>query len=285
MDLTAAYRMTGQAAAAAAEVEAELSVTPDPRAGAFFDIDNTVMRGASLFYLARGLAERRLLQPSQVADFTRRQMRFVLSGSENLTDMASVIESALAFVKGRRVDDVVAFGEQVFQERMVENLWPGTLALAQGHLDAGQRVWLVSATPVELATIIAESLGLTGALGTVSEVRDGVYTGHLVGLPLHGRAKAEAVRALAAREGLELERCSAYSDSSNDIPMLSLVGHPHAINPDRKLAAHARTVGWPIQDYRRRRHVGRVGKPLAVGASVTASVAGVAALLRRGKNT
>src|ERR671933_586390 len=123
---------------------------------------------------------------------------------------------------------------------MEQRIWAGTRALAEQHLDAGQRVWLVTATPVELARIIAHRLGLTGALGRVSEVEDGRYTGRLVGEPLHGAAKAEAVRALAEREGLDLARCSAYSDSYNDLPMLSTVGHPVVVNPDPDLRREAR---------------------------------------------
>ena len=74
-------------------------------------------------------------------------------------------------------------------------------------------------------------------MGTVAEHVDGVYTGRLVGDMLHGPAKAEAIKALAARESLDLSRCSAYSDSYNDLPMLSMVGDPCAINPDAKLRA------------------------------------------------
>ena len=81
-------------------------------------------------------------------------------------------------------------------------------------------MWLVTAAPIEIANVIARRLGLTGALGTVAEHVDGVYTGELVGEMLHGEGKAVAVRTIAEREGLDLERCSAYSDSSNDLPML-----------------------------------------------------------------
>src|SRR5919202_699639 len=133
---------------------------------------------------------------------------------------------------------------------MEQRIWAGTRALAEQHLDAGQRVWLVTATPVELARIIAHRLGLTGALGRVSEVEDGRYTGRLVGEPLHGAAKAEAVRALAEREGLDLARCAAYSDSANDIPMLSLTGQAVAVNPHTGLRAVSRTRGWPVRDFR-----------------------------------
>ena len=263
MDLASEYRMAGEAAAMAAEVEAEMAVTPDPTGAAFFDVDNTVMRGASIFHLARGLAARKFFTTREIADFAWKQLKFVAVGSENLDDMAEATEAALGFVEGRSVDEIVTLGDEIFTEIMQEKLWPGTLALAQSHLDHGQRVWLVTATPVELATIIAKRLGLTGALGTVSEVVNGVYTGKLVGKPLHGPAKAAAVLALAEREGLDLSRCSAYSDSFNDVPMLSLVGHPVAVNPDSDLREHAREEGWEIRDYRRQRMQRRVGIPAA----------------------
>lgn len=263
MDLASEYRMAGEAAAMAAEVEAEMAVTPDPTGAAFFDVDNTVMRGASIFHLARGLAARKFFTTREIADFAWKQLKFVAVGSENLDDMAEATEAALGFVEGRSVDEIVTLGDEIFTEIMQEKLWPGTLALAQSHLDHGQRVWLVTATPVELATIIAKRLGLTGALGTVSEVVNGVYTGKLVGKPLHGPAKAAAVLALAEREGLDLSRCSAYSDSFNDVPMLSLVGHPVAVNPDSDLRDHAREEGWEIRDYRRQRMQRRVGIPAA----------------------
>ena len=126
---------------------------------------------------------------------------------------------------GKSVDEIVAYGEEIYDELMERRIWSGTRALAQQHLDAGQRVWLVTATPVELARIIAERLGLTGALGTVTEVEDGLYTGRLVGEPLHGPAKAEAVRALAEREGLDLSPLHRLQRLAQRLPMLSAVGH------------------------------------------------------------
>lgn len=262
-----AYRRAGEAAAAAAAVDAAHdAATPDPLAAAFFDVDNTIMRGASIFHFAVGLARRKFFSLPEIVDFGRRQLKFVLSGSEDLEDMASATEAALSFVEGRTVNELNELGEEIFVDEMADKLIPGTLGLAQEHLDKGERVWLVTATPVELATLIARDLGLTGALGTVAEVRGGRYTGRLVGAPLHGLAKAEAVRALADREGLDLRRCSAYSDSANDIPMLSLVGHPAAVNPDPLLRAHARENHWPIYEFRRRTQVMRVAVPSVTGA-------------------
>jgi HAD superfamily hydrolase (TIGR01490 family) len=275
-------RLAGQAAAAVAEVEAALTVPPDPVAAAFFDLDNTLVRGASIFYLAMGLARRKFFSSREVAKFVRNQVKFRMYGSEDAIDVADVTEMALAFVQGHPVSEVMAMGREIFDERIAAKVYPRTIAVARAHLDAGQRVWLVSAAPVELATIIAKRLGLTGALGTVSEIRHGVYTGHLVGRPLHGPAKAEAVKALAEREGLDLARCSAYSDSSNDIPMLSLVGDPCAVNPDRKLRRHARDLGWRVVDYRTGRKAAVVVVPaVAVAGAVTGIVAGAVALDRR----
>ena len=271
-DLIRASQVAGEAAAAAAEVTPRAFVEPDLTGAAFFDVDNTVMRGASIFHLARGLAKRKFFTVREVGDFAWKQAKFVVNGSEDLEDMASATEAGLAFVQGKRVDDVVSLGEEIFDELMARKLWPGTLALAQGHLDRGQRVWLVTATPVELASIIAERLGLTGALGTVSEIEHGVYTGRLVGAPLHGKAKAEAVRALAEREGLDLVRCTAYSDSANDVPMLSIVGRAVAVNPDGALRKHARAVGWEIHDYRRSRMNRRYYVPGMVAVAAAAGV-------------
>src|SRR5690606_22999925 len=103
----------------------------------------------------------------------------------------------------------------------------------------------------------------------------------LVGEMLHGPAKAEAIKALAAREGLDLARCSAYSDSSNDLPMLSLVGDPVAINPDARLREHARTHGWRIRDYRTGRKAARVGLVAAAAAGAVAGGLAAAGSARR----
>ena len=176
---------------------------------------------------------------------------------------------------------MVRLGEEIYDEIMAERIWPGTRALAEGHLDQGQRVWLVTATPVELASIIANRLGLTGALGSVAEHKDGVYTGELIGELLHGPAKAEAIRALADREGLDLSRCSAYSDSANDIPMLSLVGTAVAINPDPELRRVAKEQGWQIRDYRSGRKALRIGVPAAAAAGAVGGAVSTGLALRR----
>ena len=276
--------LAGAASAAAADVTGPPAVQPDPTAAAFFDVDNTMMMGASLFWFARGLAARKYLSSRDIARFAWQQAKFRIAGNENPEDMQHIRESALAFVAERPVSEIVEASQEIYDELMADRIWSGTRLLAQKHLDAGQRVWLVTATPVELAQIIAHRLGLTGALGTVSEIVDGRYTGRLVGEMMHGEAKAEAVRALAAREGLDLTRCTAYSDSANDLPMLTLCGTAVAVNPDTELRAVAKSRGWTVRDFRTGRKAAKIGVPTVAAAALSGGlVGGVVALRRRDK--
>jgi HAD superfamily hydrolase (TIGR01490 family) len=281
-DLRSRSALAGEASAAVAEVESSLAVPPDLETAAFFDVDNTIMQGASIFHLARGLYRRRFFGTRDILGAAWKQAYFRFAGVEDPEHVAEARASALAFVKGHRVGELEELSEEIFDEGMAHRIWPGTRALAQLHLDQGQRVWLVTAAPIEIARIIARRLGLTGALGTVSEQVDGVYTGRLVGEMMHGPAKAAAVAALAEREGLDLRRCSAYSDSYNDLPMLQLVGDPVVINPDGRLRDHARDHGWRIRDYRTGRKAARVGLLGAgLAGAVTGGAAAAVALRRR----
>jgi HAD superfamily hydrolase (TIGR01490 family) len=276
----------GEAAAAAA-VAAGDSGPPDVpltdlTAAAFFDVDNTMMVGASIFHFARGLAARKFFTTADLVGFAWQQLKFRIGGRETEYSTTTGRDTALSFVAGRPVAEITALGEEIYDELMADRIWAGTRALAQMHLDAGQRVWLVTATPVELALIIARRLGLTGALGTVAESVDGHYTGRLVGEILHGPAKAHAVRALAVTEGLDLRRCTAYSDSVNDVPMLSAVGTAVAVNPDSELRDIAKERGWQVRDFRTGRKAAKIGvhSVLGAGAIAGAVAAGLAARRR-----
>ncbi|MDR7280542.1 HAD family hydrolase [Catenuloplanes atrovinosus] len=262
------------------DLEAALVPEPAPRAAAFFDLDNTMMQGASLYWFARGLASRRYFTARDVARFAWQQARFRLV-SEHRGHISSARDVALAFFRGWTVGDVERLAEEIFDELMAERIWPGTHALARTHLERGQRVWLVTAAPIEIGRVIAQRLGLTGAIGTVAEITDGVYTGRLVGDLMHGAAKADAVHRLAEVEGLELRRCTAYSDSANDLPMLTCVGTAVATNPDAALRRIARTKGWQVRDFRTARKAARVAVPVAVVTGVLAGAALTVAVRRR----
>lgn len=246
----------------------------DPTAAAFFDLDNTVIQGASLFHLAKGLYRRGFFPTRVILKGLWLQVYFRLVGREKVGHIEDARGVTLGFIEGHTVTELTEISNEVYEESIAHRIWPGTRSLAQMHLDVGQQVWLVTAAPVEVAGIIAARLGLTGALGTTAEHLDGVYTGRLKGDLLHGPAKADAIRALAHEHGFDLAHCFAYSDSYNDLPMLSLVGHPCAINPDRRLLAHAEEFDWQIQDYRSGRKAARLG---LFGAGAAGATAGAVA--------
>ncbi len=253
----------------------------DLTAAAFFDVDNTLVQGASIVHFARGLAARKYFTYGDIMDFAWTQAKFRITGKENARDVAEGREKALSFIAGKPTSELVELGEEIFDDYIADKIWPGTRALAQRHLDAGQQVWLVTATPVELAQTIADRLGLTGALGTVAESVDGVFTGRLVGDILHGPGKAHAVRALAIREGLNLKRCTAYSDSHNDVPMLSLVGRAVAINHDTDLRDVAKVRGWEMYDFRTARKAAKYGAGTAIVLGAAGGGAAAAARFLR----
>ncbi|MBF4547457.1 HAD-IB family hydrolase [Corynebacterium afermentans subsp. lipophilum] len=242
-------------------------IPQDTEAAAFFDVDNTLIQGSSLILLAQGLFKKRFITLSELAPALRKQIRYRVSGSENADDIAEGREQALAIVKDKSVEELKQACREIVDNRMLQKSYADTIELASMHLAAGQQVWLVSATPVQIGQALAETLGFTGALGTVAEEEDGKFTGRLVGDILHGPGKKHAVAALAALQQLDLSKCTAYSDSINDLPMLNMVGSPVAVNPDRALRKHAKAQGWAVRDYRSMRRVVRAGAVPAVLAA------------------
>ncbi len=238
---------------------------------AFFDVDNTIIRGASAFHLARALYARGFFSVRDLLAAGYHQFRYVSFG-ENKSQINSVRERALSIMKGHSVAEVTAIGEEVYDQVLSLRIYPGTRKILDAHLAAGHQVWLITATPIEIGELLARRLGATGALATVAEHHEGIYTGRLVGDMMHGEAKERAVRELGKRRGIDLEASYAYGDSANDIPILSSVGNPCGINPEPRLRRHARHAGWPIREFRGKRRMAKRGLK-------TASWAGAAWML------
>src|SRR5215472_15067594 len=131
--------LAGEASAAAAKVESSPPPVPDPAAGAFFDVDNTLMRGASIYYFARGLAARKMFGPMDLARMAWGQASYRMRGAENADHIDAAREAALAFVAGHRVSDIVSLCEEIYDETMADRIWEGTRELAQPHRGAGHR--------------------------------------------------------------------------------------------------------------------------------------------------
>jgi HAD superfamily hydrolase (TIGR01490 family) len=212
---------------------------------AFFDVDNTLLRGASIFHLGVGAFKKRLISVNDIARFGRQQVSFMRVG-ENEEHVSAARDKALSLAGGHSVSEVVDLSNQIWETTISKKLWPETVELAREHMRKGHEVWLITATPQIVAQVISDRLGFTGALGTIAEERDGVFTGRLVGPLMHGAHKAEAAGELARSLNADLSECWAYSDSSNDLPLLTLVGHQVVVNPDAALSRHAKAEGWSI---------------------------------------
>ncbi len=222
------------------------------KVAAFFDLDNTLLRGSSSFLFGKAAFDRKFLGRRDIYRFAWQQFRFIRQGEK--PGMINHIEDrALGLVAGHRADELAQMVVDVYHEYIEPKLWPETVRIAQEHIAKGREVWIITASPVEMAQHIAKQLGLTGGLGTiVARDANGILTGELEGRPLHGKLKAQALRQLARDRNLSLRKSYAYSDSFNDLPMLSKVGHPVAVNPDKKLEQYAELTGWKILDFKKR---------------------------------
>ena len=232
-----------------------------PTRAAFFDVDNTLVRGSTLYFLGRGMYQRGYFTKADISRFVVANLRFRMTGTEKKEVIDRFQKAATDFVGGHQVSDILKLGEEIYDEFVSPKLWERTCEIAREHLAKGQDVWLVTAAPQDMAEIIASRLGFTGAIGSKVVIKDGVFTGELDGKILHGTEKAVAIRKLAEDHGYDLNECYSYSDSHNDLPLLTAVGNPSAINPDAILRIKALAEGWPVHDFRRARFLNRLLGP------------------------
>ena len=236
-------------------------------AAAFFDLDRTLMAGSSAFQFGRAAYRAGLISRRRLAADAWANVRFRLEGStdEGIDALRERIGDALA---GLRQRDLARLGSDVLAG-VLPRVYPQMLEVAFRHQDEGRRAYICTAASAELAELLAEVLTFDGGIGSRSEVVDGVYTGRPGGPFVYREGKAEAIRELAAREGIDLEASWAYSDSESDLPMLRAVGHPVAVNPDAALARVAREEGWEVMRFetlgRRLKLTGAVAVALAAG--------------------
>jgi HAD superfamily hydrolase (TIGR01490 family) len=216
-------------------------------AGAFFDLDKTLIEGSSAIHFGRAAYRQGLMTRMQLARDLWANVLFRIHGSTDAGSEA-LRERILVAIAGTRVRDLERLGHEVLAG-VLPRVYPEVLHEAYEHQDAGRRVYIVTAASQEMAELMAHVLFFDGGIGTRSEVRDGVYTGRPEGPFTYREGKAEAMRERAAEEGIDLAESYAYSDSESDLPMLRVVGHPVAVNPDAALERVAREEGWRIMRF------------------------------------
>jgi HAD superfamily hydrolase (TIGR01490 family) len=211
---------------------------------AIVDLDNTLVRGSYLFHFGAFLVRRRLLTPAPLLPFLWDEFRFVRDRDERLGMPQRVTEAVLGLTRDRDQVELVALCRQFVEESMDRFVVPEVLESVTDLKDLGIPVYVATASPQELADMVADRLGLAGGLGTIAEVVDGRYTGRLSSPITHGSQKLARVRRLFADVGADPSMSWAFSDSINDLPLLSAVGWPVAVNADAKLREVAASRGW-----------------------------------------
>ena len=216
-----------------------------PGAAAFFDLDRTLLRRSSALALAPAFRAAGLISRRQLAKAAAWQLLFMARGAGH-DAVKRAAEDGLVVLRGFTPGELQTLVAESMERVLRPLVYAESLDLVERHRSRGEPVYIVSATLQEIVQAIADDLGFDGALGTVCEVVDGKYTGRAI-RALHAEGKARCLREL----DYDLAASTAYSDSHTDLPFLEAVGHPVAVNPDRKLRKIAAERGWPIEEFRR----------------------------------
>src|SRR3954452_1185233 len=267
----------GEAGASSEERAPELKSS-----AAFFDLDKTVIAKASMVAFGKPLYRAGLLSRWVLLRALYGQLVYLYLGADE-DRMARMRESVLRVARGWDHAHVASIVRETLDEVIEPIVYDEALDLIREHRAAGRRVFIVSASPEEVVVPLAHHLGADEAIATRAEIDDhGRYTGR-VEFYSYGPHKAEAMREVAARRGIDLGASYAYSDSGTDIPMMEAVGHPVAVNPDRELARVAQERGWEVRWFshkvrlRDRVHMPAPGPTAAVGGGLAATAAAGAA--------
>ncbi len=215
---------------------------------AFFDLDKTVIAKSSLIALgpefhARGMLRRRTLAWGVIS-----QMLFLRFGADE-EKLTKIRESVLKITKGWDANEIRELVDETINELIEPLIYDEALELIDHHLSQGDEVWLVSMSPTQVVEPFAKLLGITGAIASRAKIdENGKFTGEMEFFA-QGENKAVAIKELAQKRGIDLSESFSYSDSATDIPMLQVVGHAFAVNPDKELTKTAHDNEWPILSF------------------------------------
>ncbi len=218
------------------------------REAAFFDLDKTIIAKSSTLVMGRTFYRDGLISSSMVLKTLYAQATYQLSGADH-ERMEQARHAALELTRGWEADRIRQLVRETMEETIAPLAYQEALDLIAAHRRAGRDVWIISSGGEEIVAPFGEFLGIEEVIATRSGIDDeGRYDGTLEFYAYAG-AKATAIRQIAKVRGYDLTRCFAYSDSITDLPMLSVVGHPMAVNPDKELRAAAEAMSWQIQEF------------------------------------
>jgi putative phosphoserine phosphatase/1-acylglycerol-3-phosphate O-acyltransferase len=248
--------------------------------GALFDLDRTLLEGFSAYaYLGERLA-RGTMSPREMLANLGAMLDYKLGRS----GFSGVVGRTTEPLRGVAESVLEELGESVFRKHLMGRIFPEAKALVQTHRERGHTLAIISSATRYQIEPVARYLGIEHVLCTRLEVKDGILTGKVIRPTCYGEGKAAAARKLAASEGLDLSVSHFYTDAVEDLPLLELVGRPHVLNPDAKLAMLARERHWPVQHFAPRAAGAReaAGTVLAYGSMIPAVLVGRAVGLLTG---
>jgi len=241
---------------------------------AFFDLDKTILAKSSSFAFARPFYKEGLIGRSDVVRSAYAQFVYLASGADH-DQMETMREYMSKLVTGWDVDKVQAIVGETLDEIVDPMVYEEAVTLIEEHKAAGRHVIIISSSGTDIVEPIGQRLGVDLAIGTQVAIEEGEYTGEIL-FYAYGEGKAEAMRSLAEERGYDLSDSYAYTDSHTDLPMLEVVGHPVAVNPDSELRKIAVERGWPISDFRKPVAMRQATKRQALAAGSAVALSAVA---------
>ncbi len=215
---------------------------------AFFDLDKTIVSRSSSLALSKPLYRAGMVSRGQLLKGAYAQLVYLLVGADE-QKMERLKQGMLQLTKGWDRRQIERLVQDVLLDVIDPYVYQEALDLIAHHKSQGRRIYIVSSSPEEIVRPLARHFGVAGVIATRARVgADNRYTGELE-FYAYGEEKADAIRRLAERWGVDLANSYAYTDSSTDLPMLEAVGHPVAVNPDKELRAVAEEKGWEVLDF------------------------------------
>lgn len=210
---------------------------------AIFDLDNTLLAGDSDYLWGQFLARQGVVDGLWYEEENRRYYAAYVAGTLNIYDFLAFSLKPLAELPPARLEHL---HNQYMQECIAPLIRPVAQALVDKHRAQGHTLMIITATNRFITAPIAKAFGIDILLATEPEMLQGRYTGRVSGIPCFQDGKVKRLQAWLAEQNTSLQESWFYSDSHNDLPLLQLVAHPVAVDPDPTLREHANRHGWPI---------------------------------------
>lgn len=211
-----------------------------------FDLDDTLIHGDCATLWSEQMGRLGWVDPDS---FMRKNHELMAAYSRGELAMEEFMDFSLEPMIGRSPEEVAHLVEPWVEDIIEPLIYSDATRTIARHRQNGDRILVISASGTHLVKPIAARIGIEEVLGIELDVAHGVYSGKTVGVLTYREGKITRLMQWLEQEGESLEGAYFYSDSRNDLPLLSKVDFPQVVNPDPVLRAHAEQAGWPIHQW------------------------------------